>query len=406
MWSRWPRACTQSIGSPGESATASCLAAACAGDIESFVARWRPNDVRALVELAVQHRVDGLLVRAAARSGLSHPALDAARVRVKFHALMHLKRVSLVRDLATALRDARIDALLLKGPVLQELAWRSVPRAYQDLDVLVRRDALGDTLSLVERIGGRVIDRNWTMLARELYGEVHCCLPDGTSLDVHWHLVNHSGMRSRYLLRPDELFARARAFAPAGDWIRVLDAEDGLLHVALHAAISGGHQLIWLTDIKLLIDNEDIDWSLVVARARAWHIGLPVAAMLGRAQRTLGAKVPDVAVHALVSRPQRMLVRSLSSWRPAGHLPGGGSMGRVVARSLRDNLPATTRATWDAAYALLQRFVDSHEYWLDPDDRRNVLFPSGGQTGRAKYVAAVGSTNTCGWRRERAVALV
>jgi hypothetical protein len=54
--------------------------------------------------------------------------------------------------------------------------------------------------------------------------------------------------------------------------------------------------------------------------------------------------------------------------------------------------PATRRS----AYEMVQRRFDPHEYWLDPDDPRNVLHSSGGPGGLERYLERVAGTDTYG----------
>jgi hypothetical protein len=131
-----------------------------------------------------------------------------------------------------------------------------------------------------------------------------------------------------------------------------LEPTDFAIHVALHASISGTQWLRRLLDIERTLANQPPDWDALVERCRSWRVGLPVSVALNRARETIGANVPDDVIAQLAGgNLQLFVVRHLSSWRPAGRLPVGGSVKNGVARSLRDNLVATTaqfaHETWD-----------------------------------------------------------
>jgi hypothetical protein len=372
------------------------VVAALADDTEALVERWDHTPATGAVEFARMHGVVGALATGARRAGLVGPILDLASELTKIAAMQHLARCLELVPLVRSFEDAQIPAVVIKGPALQERAWHDVTRQYTDLDVLVPVAAFERALAIVETGGGSVVDRNWAMLQRELLGQVHCGTPGGGALDLHWHVVNHLSTRRRFRLPTSELFARATKCAIPGGEITVLEPNDALLHAALHAAISGGHRLLWLYDLKRCVERTAIDWDAVRARSKAWATSLPVAAMLARSAATLRCPVPDGVIESLVPRTHLPLIRALSSWEPAGHLPGGGSLGRVVARSLRDTLPHTASATGIAAGALMRRLVERHEFWLDPDDVRHARHPAGGPDGRARYLARLEDTDRFG----------
>lgn len=354
-----------------------------------FTAAWRaaPHDV--VVRCAVEQRVEGFLARAVAAESSTEPSVvGALRARCHTATRHHLGVVGALRRLCSALEEVGVASVVVKGPVLQERAWGAVVRPYDDLDVVVAAADVGAALATVEAVGGSVVDRNWDLLRRRHLGAVHCMLPGGIPLDLHWHLVNDGDARRHFRIDMAAIAARSEPFPPGGPDALTPTVEDALLHVALHAAVSGGHRLVWLVDVRQVVAAAPIDWDVVVTRARAWRIGLPVAAMLARSAATVGAAVPEVVVDALVPDTQRPLVRRLARWTPSGHLPGGGSIDRAVTRSLRAGVPSTLVAVAGATTAMLRRTVDPHPHWLDPRDARHVCFPSGGSSGRARYVLA------------------
>ena len=105
----------------------------------------------------------------------------------------------------------------------------------------------------------------------------------------------------------------------------------------------------------------------------------------------------DVVRELSRGRAGRLLVHSLHKWTPNGSLPGGGSVGRAVTRSLRDGYPATAAELARSTYEMLQRQLDPREFWRDPDDPRNVLYPSGDDDyGLERYLKTVASANRFG----------
>ncbi|WP_240474305.1 nucleotidyltransferase family protein [Intrasporangium chromatireducens] len=147
-----------------------------------------------------------------------------------------------------ALGSANVPYIVVKGPVLAE-AYHDHPqlRSYLDLDVVVRPTDLRGAILALEAKGLDVLDVNWPLLQRQGVHELRLSTPTGGLLDLHWSLLPgiHNG-RS-----PDVETLLERA-----DWLRlgdllvaVLDWADTAVHVASHAAASGGDRLIWCADL-------------------------------------------------------------------------------------------------------------------------------------------------------------
>ena len=120
--------------------------------------------------------------------------------------------------------------------------------------------------------------------------------PPGVVLDLHWSLVHHADVRARFHLPTEQLIARGRDVRVLGHPVPTLDESDTLVHVATHAAISGGHRLVWLADLDAAIRRldgvPDAGWDGLVQRARDAGAGLVLAVMLDRSRRALGTPLP------------------------------------------------------------------------------------------------------------------
>ena len=64
-------------------------------------------------------------------------------------------------------------------------------------------------------------------------------------------------------------------------------------------SLSGGHQLVWLTDIDRMIAAEPPQWDVLIRRARRYRVDLVAALQLERSRSVLGAAVPAGVVSAL-----------------------------------------------------------------------------------------------------------
>jgi Uncharacterised nucleotidyltransferase len=363
-------------------------------DLNGFVDRAGHDE---LVELAIAQRTTG-----PASEALGDLLAETARARLlseaKGDVFSHLSHLGLLLKVGKALDGAGVPWVVVKGPMLVELAYGGTPRYYSDLDVVVPAQHFGRALDTLIAAGAFTVDRNWDLVTSDLRGELH--LAFGSLLvDLHWHLVNLLNQRRRFDIPMGALFARRRRARLGTVEAWALDPTDAVLHVALHAALAGGHQLGWLVDVERSVADLNPDWDELVERSHSWRTDLPVAATLNRAKEVLGASVPDDVIRELSGGPAgRLLVRSLRAWTPSGSLPGGGSVGRALTRSLRDGYPATAVEVSRSAYEMLQRHFDPREYWLDPDDPRNVLHSSGeaGDNGLEKYLERVTATDRYG----------
>jgi hypothetical protein len=332
------------------------------------------------------------------RTLLSEQAAQELERGARWHgSLHHVLCLAQLETFGKALDRAGVPWLVVKGPALAELAYLDAARPYSDLDIVVPAARFGDALGALAGVGALVGDRNWDLVCAGPRGQLHLVPGAPATVDLHWHLLNLAEQRHRFRVPMEELFERSRTVALGNTPARVLEATDMLCHVALHATLSGGHQLGWLADVDRCAANMAPDWDELVARCLAWRVNLPVGVALQRARTVLGAPVPAAVLDALArGAAGGLLLRAMGDWRPDGRLPGGGSIGRGVSRSLRDGLGPSAAAAWGEATAMLRRQVDHHQYWADPEDPRNIMFPTRERDGRARYLRLVAATDRFG----------
>ena len=327
---RWPetrRALLASLRAhPAEPSLAS-LVAAC--------------DSGRLTDLAIS---EGLAGPAREKLGQLLPPEPCARLagEARRDAVRHLAYLGVLRELGVALDQAGVTWVALKGPVLAELSYAGVPRGYADLDLMVRPSQLRRALDALQGAGAVVAERDWPLLLSGAKGQLTLAVHGLPMVDLHWHLVYLRTARERWAIPTEDLLARRRPVRLKDVDAWSLDTHDFLAHLALHASFGAVQQLRRLLDIERTVADSPPDWEVLVQRCRSWRVGLPVSVMLNRARQVLGAAVPEEVVEELAgSRPNRLLVRQLSDWSPAGHLPAGRSVKNGLTRSLRDSLPTT-----------------------------------------------------------------
>jgi hypothetical protein len=316
------------------------------------------------------------------------------------HALRHIGYLRLLEKFGTALDDANVTWVVLKGPVLAELSYQGTVRGYSDLDLLVPAHQLREAVAALAEVEVTFAERNWPLLVSDATGEVLMAYRQAPLIDLHWHLVNKRSARQRFALPSDELLERRRRVALGTVDAWVLQPTDFAAHVALHAALSGAQptdtpRLRCLLDIERTVANQAPDWELLVRRCRDWRVGLPVSVALNRAREILGAAVPEDVVWELAgSRLNRFVVRQLSNWLPAGNLPDGRSVKNGLTRSLRDNLLSTTAEFAGEVWGTLGWMV--HPGPTEPTDPRHLEYDSGGAAGFDRYLEMANSADRYG----------
>jgi putative nucleotidyltransferase-like protein len=341
------------------------------------------TDPQRLATAARYHGSAGYL-----HAALEHPSADPAAldaVSTVHHLGIGISMRALVdlQETARILDGAGVRWLLVKGPAVAERLYPDPAlRAYEDLDVVVPPGEFPRAIDALESAGCRMVDRNWKLLRREMRGQVHLTLPHGSVLDLHWHLINRD--RGPFSLRMEEIFDRARTVPIAGRAMRTTSAEDTLLHLCIHAALSGANRLVWAKDVERAIVVDEPAWDVVVERARASGAGLATAAMLHRASSMFGAPVPEGVPPALGAPVRRMLDRAASR---GFHLERsrGSRSGAAMATRLAARAPAASTAAYLRRLGSLM--VRGRAGGGDP-----ILAPGGDEGDRRAFLEGVAHT--------------
>jgi hypothetical protein len=326
-------------------------------------------DQERLVDLAIS---EGLAGPAGALLGPflapDHGARLLRRARVEL--VRHHAYLGLLEKVAGSLEQAGVTWVVLKGPVLAELAYHGSPHGYADVDLLVAPRQMKRAIDALEAIGATPAERDWRSLAEEAKGQLSMAVSGSPIIDLHWHLVYLRSARERWRISSDELLERRRRVRLGGVQAWSLDPEDLTAHVALHASFGAAEQLRRLLDVDRAIACWTPDWELLVRRCHSWRVGLPVGVVLNRARRTLGAAVPDEVVRELAQGELNyLLVRQLSDWKPRGGLPGGRSLRNGVTRSLRDRWSTTAmQVAGEAWRAVVELPLGGRAGWSRPGE--------------------------------------
>lgn len=326
------------------SALVSCLREQTGAKVQTSVgALLDHHDPVPLAAAAAAHHVESCVyasVRGLPAAARILPSLRASNARHRRH---QLRLKADLHTLARLLEDTGATWMVVKGPYLDEIAYRQRGlRDYVDLDIVVTP---GDFPAVVRELrvhGYDVVGRDWALASRQLAGEIDLVSPVGTPVDLHWALLYHGDLRRRFSLGVEQMLGRARTATIAGTTVRVPDPADALIHLTVHAFREGGVRLQWLSDLDQVVRHDPPDWPTVVARSREGGVGLVAGTLLLRTSRLLGTPVPPDVVDALLPRGWRTLVRITDQMSPPQRSIAHGTLGSLLTRSTCADPRATT----------------------------------------------------------------
>jgi hypothetical protein len=323
------------------------------GDGEPNRSRSDRIDWDAVSDIARAHRVAPLLLRGLESLGLPVPA-PCRQALKRAYVANAAHNAAVFRALAAVLETLAlegIEVVALKGAGLAETVYRDrALRPMNDLDLLVREEALEDAAAALRRIGYelepaartaselRKIHHHWR------FRSVGPASPD-VPVELHWRL-DPPGWPWRVDL--EAVRARAVTTRLSGVPGRVFAPEDLLVTLPLHVCrhrFRGG--LISLCDIAAIVTThgDRIDWQAVTERATAWQAGAYVRVVLGLTAEILGAAVPSKLFDALGAPPDAGEMLALARERTLerkGVLGGAAELGVRWRRT-------GSRERWSAA---------------------------------------------------------
>jgi hypothetical protein len=348
----------------------------------------RGADLGYLPAAAAFHGVTGWVHHSLTASP-SADATVAAEVRHNYHQarLMHLRTLADLALIGGAFDELEASWLVAKGPVLAEVLYdRPDLRTYTDLDLFVAPAWFGRALDALEDIGARVLDRNWDQLRRTMVSEVHVAAPNGTVVEVHFHLLNDASQRDRFTVPMAELYEQPRRVLVGDRIVPTLDPLDTLVYLCLHACLAGADRLVWLKDVERAVAAVAPRWDELVHRTEQFGAGLAVAYMLASAREAIDLEVPAELVRTLGgSAAWAALARMGRRLWPPERATGGRSPSRTLARSTSRDVRSTGREATRRTCAALRGPIGDPGYW-------DLMQQEVGS--REAFVAAVAATGT------------
>jgi hypothetical protein len=203
-------------------------------------------------------------------------AADVLRLMRLRLAAEHLRTMADLRFVAHSLHVAGIDWLVFKGPVLSNVIFqRPRARGYSDLDLLVQAADLDRAVQVLVHGGSHVAPGEGIDVMHRLgYSQVLLVLPQGTLLDLHWHVINDAKSRTQFFITTNALFTESRDIELGGVPCKTFGAIDTVLHLSMHGCMDGGDQLRHLLDLQQALKRDHVAADGLLERARSFGLEL------------------------------------------------------------------------------------------------------------------------------------
>jgi hypothetical protein len=323
-----------------------------------------------LARAAQDHGLFTLLVHECDRAGVVVPP-DIRKQWARHCAIAsvwHAHLLASLDALGEIFSTAGLPVAALKGPLLAERIYpEGALRPSVDLDLLVAEHDLERATSALEAAGWQTQAGPTATYSRQHHHHLQFQREGQPPLELHFRARVAFGS----VLGAEELIWSSSATKGRGRGLRILEPEDELVYLAVHAAAHGYVRLMWLYDLKLYYRRyaAAIDWPTVATRARVVRMLTAVAFTCEMLRERLGVAIPDLP--ALRARGVRHQVARVVQQRVASHegLLALDRLGGLAFTSLLCDRPLAGARLWGHhASHMLKRRVQRRLPRLVPAD--------------------------------------
>ena len=235
-----------------------------------------PDDWRASARAAERHGMSAWLSAALRRwPDAPRSVRDQADAAARGQAARALRGVAELSAVVTRLRDAGIEAVVLKGPLFSRWVYGDLgSRRFADLDLLIEPKARARAVEVLRPAGYTLAEGISNAAASVIYAGVGAWPLDHAEafpLDLHWQpqaLRFGSPLDSREVLRDSTVISTA------GCDLRIPSPTHAATLTLVHAAKHVWASLELVLSIAHLMRRDDVDWLRVralTARADTWN---------------------------------------------------------------------------------------------------------------------------------------
>jgi len=261
----------------------------------------------AVVSEAIRQRVAPLAFRRI-KAGPAHAVIPPPALQrlADYHLRSSFRNVLVLRQAASAaqlLATRGIPVIFLKGVHLAGWIYpEAALRSMADIDLMVPRERLADAEQIFVEAGFGPLPRPDFGERLNRYAHIAPLRRKGSlDLEVHYSIERPT---SPFRIDVAQLWERSRQAVLEETPVRLLSAEDLLLHLCLHASYHHRYDrspLKGLLDVAAVVTRHeaDLDWVALVGRARQWGATRFVYCTLRLAREVLDAPIPVPALEPL-----------------------------------------------------------------------------------------------------------
>ncbi len=320
--------------------TATCELNPDANRLEELLRLMRLDfDAERLINLALQNGVGGLLYRNIEKAD-SLQKLGSAHNK-KLHSIyyqtarLNLKLIHDIKEVLKRLNQRNLDVVLLQGITLLDSVYADIGlRPMKDIDLWVMPDDLNELVRILESLGYE---------KEEFYPDTY--FKGETAIDINTHILWADRVKARGLLLnvdQEDIFKNAVKIEFEDQTTLCLNPYDQVLYLSLHVIKHHAERLIWLLDIKGLVDSwSGDDWSALIARASELGLQKTVAQIIFLLELLLNFHPPIEAKRALqtisLTRAEKAMLQlrrtrdALPEWCQIVLLPSGKGLRKRAA---------------------------------------------------------------------------
>jgi hypothetical protein len=299
----------------------------------------RGFDANQLLHLAINNGVGGLLYRnlqkADALERLGPEACQRLQSIYYQTARLNLKLIHDLKAVLKRLDQDNINAVLLQGITLLNSVYEDIGlRPMKDIDIWVLPDDYNRFIKSLESIGYE---------KEEFYPTTY--VKEETAIDINTHILWADRIKARGLLlnrSQENIFENTVRTDFEDQKALCLNPHDQVLYLSLHVLKHHAERLIWLADIKGLVEHWTVaDWKTLIDRARELGLQKAVAQIVFVLELLLGFQPPAGTQPALqtirLSRFEKMILGlrqtrdALPEWCQIILLPAGKGFGKRMA---------------------------------------------------------------------------
>lgn len=326
-------------------------------------------DTGHLIDLAIKEGLAGFLYRTLLKAELLETLQPSDKQRLYntyYLTIRHnLKLIHALNELLELLTPRNMRVVLMQGISLLQDVYRDIGlRPMNDMDIWVLPNQYAD---LVDCLLCKGFERN------SIYPDTFC--RGEVVLDIHTHILWAERIKSRDLLinlDQEEIFGNAHLVNVENAAALCLNPADQFLYLSLHALKHNMERLIWLVDLRNLVDKwKPADWKVLIARAEALGQKMQLFYMLFVLAKIFNFELPSE------------FSPYLSDWKPnfferraLGRRIQGGSLSTTTqlylisaGRNLRERVSFVKETLFPRPKILRQVFsdapnlCDSRLYW-------------------------------------------